>query len=142
MIIEHYIYNPIDDDDDVWLPSGLKIFRINRCLFSLTINTYPPGLEHLDIPIQVDISILPPTLKSVGLYGFNLEENEIELPENITTIYTEDHHIKYVPPHITKVIVIYKAPADSSSLGYDVSIRMGKVLFRIVEDIPDDCFLI
>jgi hypothetical protein len=132
LIIDNYYYT----ETDIQLPSNLKILSINNCRNDLIIQKYPPNLEHLDIFTSVDIAKLPKTLKSVGLYGFNLEDNILDIPENITTIYTSDEHIKYLPPQITKVLVSYSC----FELGYDIKITIGNVLFRIGEKIKDDCF--
>lgn len=103
------------------------------------IKEYPAGLEHLDIDCKVDITKLPPTLKSLGLYNFNLSSNIIELPENITTIYTSDDYIEKLPVHIKRVIIIV---SDDSCCGTNCSrVQVGDVLFEINTHNTDECFM-
>lgn len=103
------------------------------------IKEYPVGLEHLDIDCKVDITKLPPTLKSLGLYGFNLSSNIIKLPDNITTIYTADDYIEQLPAHIKRVIII----RDDNCCGTNCSrVRVGDVLFEINTHNTNECFII
>lgn len=132
-------HNVNETDGNLYLPPKLKALQIGR----LTMHDngyekieYPPKLEYLDIDCKVDITNLPPTLKSVGLYGFNLNENIIDIPKNITTIYTGDEFIEQLPSHVKRVIVIIKHPG-----GVDSSrIRVGDVQFEIDTQNTDECF--
>jgi len=103
------------------------------------IKEYPMGLEHLDIDYKVDIAKLPPTLKSLGLYGFDLSSNIIELPENITTIYTNDDYIEYLPSHIKRVIIINTGDCCSVN---SARVRVGDVIFEMSTYNIAECFMI
>lgn len=106
------------------------------------IKEYPVGLEHLDIDSKVDITKLPSTLKSLGLYGFNLSSNIIELPANIMTIYTEDDYIEQLPAHIKRVVIIIKNDYSSCCGVNCYRVRVGDVLFEIDTPNTDECFMI
>jgi hypothetical protein len=92
------------------------------------IKKYPIGLEHLDIDCKVDITKLPLTLKSLGLYGFELSSNIIQLPENITTIYTNDDYIEYLPSHIKRVIIINNGDCCGVN---SARVQVGDVIFEM-----------
>ena len=75
-------------------------------------------------------------------YRHNLEVDLtqiIELPENITTIYTTDDYIEQLPSHIKRVIIVN----TSDCCGVNSSrVRVGDVLFEISTQNTDECFMI
>jgi len=139
-------YHNLDKSTEFNIPPYLKTFQIYKWTddnasatdYGYGINKYPANLEHLDIDCKVDITKLPATVKSLGLYGFNLSSNIIELPENIITIYTDEDFIEQLPAHIKRVIVVIKHPS-----GTDCSrVRVGDVLFEVNSHNTDECFTI
>jgi hypothetical protein len=142
LIITNYYYNSSRDEQIIInkLPTNLKTFQICKWHSNKNSNIieYPSTLEHLDIDCKVDITKLPPTLKSLSLYGFNLGENIIELPENINTVYTSDDYIEQLPAHVKRVIIIIKHPGGTAS----TRVRVGDVLFEIESFNTDECFKI
>lgn len=126
LIITNYHFSSGHTGEELIMPPNLKILHICKCN-DLIINQYPPTLEYLDIDIKVDISMLPATLKGVGLYGFDLAINVIDLPENIVTVYTGDDCIKNLPASVKRVIIIIIHPGFGSGMYAkigDVTIEM------------------
>ncbi len=135
LTITRYHYRPDQTGEDIRIPPNLKIFQIVKC-WNLFIREYPATLEHLDIDNKVDISLLPPTLKSVGLYGFLLGRDIVELPENITTVYTRDVYITKLPSHVKRVFVSISTFDEYQSM----SICVGDVTVKINSYNSDEIF--
>ena len=153
LLIGHY--NNLDTYNKFSIPPNLKTLQIcnwnkhtmdsRGCVKKPSkgpehgIKDYPMGLEHLDIDFKVDITKLPPTLKSLGLYGFELSSNIIELPDNITTIYTEDDYIEQLPSHIKRVIIANTNDCCGVNSSY---VRVGDVVFEMSTYNSDEYFMI
>jgi hypothetical protein len=145
LLIDYYSYYK-NDSIELVIPPNLKILKINKWMIDNKIKyesilkiIYPESLEHLDIDCKVDITKLPPNLKSLGLYGFKLLSNTIELPENIVTVYTRDAYIVHLPAHIKRVIIII----NNDCWGVSCSrVQVGVVLFELNTYNTDECFII
>jgi hypothetical protein len=117
------------------LPDSLKVLRINCCQ-GFFLDKYPSTLEYLDVNGYVNLELLPLTVKGVGLYGYNLYENEPIIPEHIITIYTRDVDIKQLPAHIKRVIVII----DNTDYGNTMFVRIGDTNFEMQTYNSDKAF--
>ena len=144
LLITNYFYKK--DSAELVIPPNIKTLQINKLIIANKIKyesmlkiIYPKNLEHLDIDCKVDITKLPPSLKSLGLYGYNLSYNVIELPENIMTIYTTADYIAQLPEHIKRVIIV----TNDNCCGENCyRVRVGIVLFEINTYNTDECFII
>lgn len=132
-------YHCSDENIEFYMLPNLKTFQICKWVDNYKIHNvkeYPASLEHLDIDCHIDIGKLPPTLKSLGLYYYDLSSTVIDIPMNITTIYTEDDFIKQLPAHIKRVIITIKHPGGTG----DSKVCVGDVIFEINSYNTDECF--
>lgn len=106
------------------LPDSLKVFQIIEKCQGLYIEQYPPGLEYIDVDKRLNLVALPASVKGVGLYGYNLADEPLDLPANITTIYTSCNQIKSLPQTVKKLIIITENLDDDKT----IEVKIGDVV--------------